>query len=310
MYSKVNYTIVGAFVIILTALTVWFAFWLGKYDTKEDYKLYKIYFTESVNGLTKDSPVKYKGVEIGRVVDIKIDKKDISKVVVLVKIKSSVPIKEDMVAHLEMVGVTGLLTIIIDGGSNNSKDLVAKNGEIPVIKSKPSWLVKTKNSFAKLNENLNTLLERTQELLSPTNLKNIEKIIANIEQFTSSTNKIEAKTITLLDEFTSAIKRVKVATTNIDNNFAKATNDFHKISVATIPAIKKLKQSITNFNSVTLKVKKGLRRGDYNLQRIFQPLNTDIHILTEQLNELLRNLENSPNDIIFKSRKMQRGPGE
>jgi len=310
MYSKINYTIVGLFVVILTATAAYFGFWLLKYDNKDSYKLYKIYFNESVNGLTKDSTVKYKGVEIGRVAKISIDKNDISKVVVLVKIKSEVPIKEDMRAHLEMVGITGLLTIIIDGGSNNSKNLVAKNGEIPVIKSTPSWLVKTKNSFAKLNENLNNLLQKAQKLLSSKNIENIDKTLENLKNLSIKANKIGNETNNVLKEFNSVLKETKIAIKNIDKNFAVATKDFNSFVKTSNPAIERFKVATNNFNSVVLKVKKGLKRGDYNLKRIFEPLNTDIHIISVQLREILRRIDNSPSDIIFKSRKMQKGPGE
>ena len=310
MYSKINYTIVGLFVVILTAAAAYFGFWLLKYDNKDSYKLYKIYFNESVNGLTKDSTVKYKGVEIGRVVKISIDKNDISKVVVLVKIKSEVPIKEDMRAHLEMVGITGLLTIIIDGGSNNSKNLVAKNGEIPVIKSTPSWLVKTKNSFAKLNENLNNLLQKAQKLLSFKNIENINKMLENLKNLSIKANKIGNETNSVLKEFNSVLKETKIAIKNIDKNFALATKDFNSFVNISKPAINSFKIAANNFNRVVIKVNRGLRRGDYNLKRIFEPLNTDIHIISVQLREILRRIDNSPSDIIFKSRKMQKGPGE
>ncbi len=70
--------------------------------------------TESVSGLSKDSIVKLRGVDIGRVSEIRIDPENIEKIDVFLKIKHGVPIKEDMIAHTQMLGVTGLLSIEID----------------------------------------------------------------------------------------------------------------------------------------------------------------------------------------------------
>jgi len=114
MYSRVNYTIVGIFVLLFGAGLVGFTFWLAKYGIQNEYTLYKLYMKESVSGLSKDSTVRLHGVDVGRVSEIRIDPKDIERIEVILKLRSDVPIKEDMVAHTEMLGITGLLAIKID----------------------------------------------------------------------------------------------------------------------------------------------------------------------------------------------------
>ena len=67
MESKINYTLVGLFVVLLLAGLTAFAFWLGKYGGEEEYDQYYTYFSESVAGLSTDTSVKYNGVDIGSV---------------------------------------------------------------------------------------------------------------------------------------------------------------------------------------------------------------------------------------------------
>jgi len=50
MYSKVNYTIVGIFVVLFSIGMAWFAFWLDKYGLQEEYNLYKIEMKDSISG--------------------------------------------------------------------------------------------------------------------------------------------------------------------------------------------------------------------------------------------------------------------
>ena len=69
-------------------------------------------------------------------------------------------------------------------------------------------------------------------------------------------------------------------------------------------------ETSTNFNRATLKFEKSLDRGDYNLNKIFEPILVDIDILINQLNTMSRSIENNPSDLLFKSRKSMRGPGE
>ncbi|HID45743.1 MAG TPA: MCE family protein, partial [Chromatiaceae bacterium] len=67
MESKVNYTIVGLFVVLLTSGLLGFAYWLAKHGSQEDYVTYRVYMSESVAGLTTDAAVKYRGVDVGTV---------------------------------------------------------------------------------------------------------------------------------------------------------------------------------------------------------------------------------------------------
>ena len=310
MYSKVNYTVVGLFVLLFGAGLILFAFWLAKFDMKEQNDTYKIYFTESVAGLSKDSTVKLKGVDVGRVAAIRIDPENVERVEVVVKIKHGVPIKENMVAHVEMIGVTGLLSVVIDGGTNEAKTLQPHSGYIPVIQSKPSWFFKAKEGIGALSEQLNALLEKSQMIFTTKNIENIDQILENTKKVTQKAELLESKAIDSLDEVTSAVNELKASMKNLDKKVSSATADFHAISLATVPALKKLQQTTKNFNRVTLKVEKGLNRGDYNLKQIFEPLIIDTSLLTSQIKGMIRQMEESPNDFIFKSRKPRKGPGE
>ncbi len=68
MEEKVNFAAVGAFVIVLTVTMIAGVLWLssGKYYRKS-YDTYETYMTESVSGLNLNAPVRYRGVDVGRV---------------------------------------------------------------------------------------------------------------------------------------------------------------------------------------------------------------------------------------------------
>ena len=314
MYNKINYTIVGVFVLLFSAGAIWFAIWLGKYDEKERYKYYKIYFTESVTGLTKDSAVKLKGVDIGRVESIRIDPNDISRVEVIVKIKEDVPIKEDMVAHLELLGVTGLQTIIIEGGSNEARDLVAKDGELPVIKSQPSWFYKTKSSITQIGQESSELLKRINMLLSPQNINRFNELLEKAIV-------LEKKSIEGIDEAILMARDVRVSMKELKEKLEVSINNFNRIAKSIskdlkrvnkeiIPLIKRIRVATNNFNRAIVEIDRGLKRGDYNLKRIFDPLIVDLRLVTDELNYFIREVESSPSDLLFEQREIKRGPGE
>ena len=303
MYSRVNYTIVGIFVLLFGTGLVLFFFWLAKYGLQQEYTTYKLYMKESIAGLSKDSVVKLRGVDVGRVSEIRIDPKNIERVEVILQIKEGTPIKEDMVAHTQMLGITGLLSIEIDGGTNSAKLLKAPDGQIPVIPTTSSWFNKTTEGLGDLSSNLSKLIKRAERLLSDENMDNLSKTLSHVEKITSRGEELEDKTLDSMKKFD---KRLVEYNTSI----AQLSKDFSEIKEVSVPAINKLYQTTRNFNRLTLKVEKSLDRGDYDLKTILDPMMVEINILSEQINDIAKEFRQSPSDIFFKSRKRRRGPGE
>ncbi len=303
MYSRVNYTIVGLFVLLFGIGMVAFSFWLAKYGLEQKYDLYKVYMRESVAGLSKDSVVKLHGVDIGRVKSIRIDPSDIERVEVVLAVKEGTPIKEDMVAHTTMLGVTGLLAIEINGGTNGAKTLRADSQHIPVIPSEPSWFERTKTQVISLAERLNSLVAQTEKLLNDQNIQAVGKILAHTEA-------LSKKSILLVDEINATVYAYREAVGGFNRDLERMTDAFVRVSDESIPAIKKLKETSRNFNRVTLKVERTLDRGDYNVKKILEPVLVDIEILSAQIGDIARELEANPSDILFRSHKRTHAPGE
>jgi len=303
MYSKVNYTIVGIFVLLFGAGMIWFAFWLAKYGLEEEFDTYKLEMRESIAGLSIDSSVKMRGVDVGTVSKMQINPDNIEIVEVYVKIKKGTPIKEDMVAYTQMFGVTGLLSIEIGGGTNEAKTLEPTKDYIPLIKTKPSLLSRLTDDLGGVGGRLETLLIQSEKLLSDRNIETMGKILDNVEKVSARGVEVEERVVMTLDEF-------RVTLADINTTFSKAIRDFSEIKNVTVPTIDKLMQTSENFNRATLKFEQSIDRGDYNLNKIFEPILVDIDILIQQLNTMSRSIENNPSDLLFKSRKSLRGPGE
>src|ERR1044072_5490661 len=118
MEREANYAAVGAFVVLVVILAVLFVYWYSDSREHRDYQRYEVYFEGSVSGLQRSAAVRYLGVDVGRVVAMRIDPRNPSRVQVVVDIDSSTPISEKTVAELSLQGVTGLLYM----------DLIQDNG--------------------------------------------------------------------------------------------------------------------------------------------------------------------------------------
>ena len=266
--------------------------------------------TESVAGLSKDSVVKLRGVNVGRVSEIRIDPDNIEHIEIFLKIKKDTPIKRDMTAHTTMLGITGLLAIEIDGGSNAAESLKPTEEFIPIIHTTPSWFNKTKDGLGGLTDDLIEISAKLRKLLTDKNVETVGKILDNTEVLTG-------KAVNSLDGIDASLKEFRSSMKTINKNFEGAVKDFKQMQVdfatikkITIPTVDSLMTTSKDFNRVMLKFEKSLDRGDYNAKKILEPTIVDMGILSDEISSMARELKQSPSDIFFKSRKPRRGPGE
>lgn len=307
MYSKVNYTVIGVFVMLFTAGIIFFAFWLGNTGFKDEYNLYLLRMKESVSGLSKDSGVKLKGVDVGTVADIRVNPDDVEEIEITLKIKKGIPIKEDMRGTISMFGLTGLSYVEIVGGTNRAKILESHDGEIPVLRSGSSLLGRLENNLEALSDKLVLVLERGELLLSDENLKNFGALLDNANKVAAKGTDVEDKMITTLDEAENTLKAFKVSFDTLSKDFDALAVDLHQNIKPSLHNFDTMSKSI---NTLALKLEKTINRGDYNMQKIMQPTLNDIRELSVQVDALTRQLRESPSDVLYKSRSPRRGPGE
>jgi len=104
-------------------------------ETKVNYALVE----ESVAGLNVNAPVKYRGVDVGKVREIRLDPGIPGQVRLLFAIERGTAIKEDTAAMLKSQGLTGIAYVELDGGSLASPRVRAIAPEkYPVIRTKRS----------------------------------------------------------------------------------------------------------------------------------------------------------------------------
>ena len=174
MEEKVNFAVVGVFVLVLGAALIGGVLWLSSgrsYGTT--YDIYQTYMKESVAGLNLNAPVRYRGVEVGRVQKIALAPGNVAQVQLTLAIESGTPIKADTVAVLSAQGLTGIAFVDLTGVSRDAPALKAQAGEpYPVISSGPSLMVRldaslvdaalTLKNVARMSEDLPQLTLRIQ----------------------------------------------------------------------------------------------------------------------------------------------------
>jgi len=345
MNNKVNYTLIGVLVILSVSMMIAFGFWLLKPSDEKEMQKYNIHFDESVLGLNLDAPVKYRGINVGKVLKLSINPDNSEQVEVLISILKSTPIKSDTVAKLTSQGITGLSYINLSLGHSESPTLKLKEGEeYPIIKTIPSLFNKLEASFGSVSDHISTTLLKTQELLNDENQKQFSLLLDNTAASMYSVNNVlnaqNQKNITILLHRSASFmdKMNKLLDENTTNNFKQsmlnlnmATSKLNKM----MPRIDKLlvnsmdwqdtisasftsiTSSYYNISSSMTEFKKAVQSGQFNIKDISSDLvpsmnNTFIEVqqLIIKLEEVLKQYERSPGDILFKQERIKKGPGE
>jgi phospholipid/cholesterol/gamma-HCH transport system substrate-binding protein len=185
MEREANYAAVGAFVLIVALVGALFVYWYSDSREHKSYQRYEIYFDGSVSGLDRGAAVRYLGVNVGRVVDMRVDPQDSSRVQVIADIDSSAPISGETVAELSLQGVTGLLYIDLRKVRESRQLLPAvASQKYPVIRSAQSRFDVLLASLPELVAAASNVVDRAGRLLNDRNLDSLAHSFANIEKAT------------------------------------------------------------------------------------------------------------------------------
>ncbi len=292
MESRINYTLVGLFVVILLTGLVTFVVWLEKLNSQNDYDFYHVYMNESVAGLNPDASVKYKGVDIGTVAHIGINSNNLEQVELLLKIQHGIKITRDTRATLKSFGITGLTFVELRGSRNNSLALKKTGNKIPVIPSTPSIFAQLGGALDGFSEKSSLALDKFNRLLNKDNLKNIDGVL------------LEAKL--LLQDVRKEISSVHQLVENGIIMATTATKAFEKINTASDSVHEMAVTLNKNYAHVGINMQQDVHQS----LESFNKLMYDLDLLTDELQRTIQSIENSPSDLLFKKTQLKPGPGE
>lgn len=200
METNIHYSVVGAFVITLIAATVFAIIWLSSGFSLEHYNKYIIYSSESISGLSIDSPVEFNGVNVGTVQAIDLNHNNPQIVEVILNVKSTTPVTQGTVATLTSKGITGITFVSLKDKSTDLRPLVATKGQLyPVIKTAPSLFVRIDTALNQLSTNLREVTQAIQSVLDKQNQQSIKNILVNMDKITDALVANNGKLATILN---------------------------------------------------------------------------------------------------------------
>ncbi|HWZ62254.1 MAG TPA: MlaD family protein [Steroidobacteraceae bacterium] len=300
MEREANYAAVGAFVLLVTLLGALFVYWYS--DTREhrDYIRYEIYFTGSVSGLEKGAAVRYLGVPVGRVNDLRIDPRDSSRAQVIVDVDATTPVSEHTVAELQLQGITGLLYIDLseDRTGKRATPLVAQM-RYPVIRSAPSQFDVLLAGLPELVAAAGNLVNRASRLLSDDNLATVTESLGNLNRASADLPRTLHELNSLIAELRGASAELQAAAHTatgtlqaVDPQVRAAAERLHGIADSLASASSQLDQTISENRQ---DIRAFARDGLPEIERFVREGRAAAH----DIRELSNSLRENPTQLLY-----------
>jgi phospholipid/cholesterol/gamma-HCH transport system substrate-binding protein len=308
METKVNLALVGAFVVALSLAIVAGVLWVSTGGpARKAYDTYLAYSYESVSGLNRDSPVKYKGVVVGSVEQIGLDPEDPNRVRLVLAIERGVPIKRDTFATLTLQGLTGIAFLDLEGGSKDAPLLVATEpGGWPVIETRPSLFRRLDTQATALVSDLTQTAQSVNQLLDEDTRAALQRTIGDLETvvhaFASRSESIDAAVVAAMQTMENSA-RASEQLAELTRQIGRSADAVTRAAERTAAAAEAVRTTAANAEGSAQQL-----RADTlpEMQRLL----AEARAATAALGRLAQELERSPNALVVGREPPPRGPGE
>ncbi len=299
MGSNANYAVVGLFVLLFTAGTLAFAYWLAGHGGQQEYDYYQVFMTESVAGLSTDASVKYRGVEVGTVSEMSLDPDNPEQVRLILKIRRGTPVKTDTRATLKFYGITGLAFIELQGTSKNAPRLRPEKGKMPTIPTTPSTFTRLDEALSELAGKSTRALDKIDRLLSDQNLEAVSTLLRDTRDMVHGIRRLAQG----LNDKMKDLQRLIHKGIEMEEKVSSAFDDVTDASDKVAQLSEELRLTY---------VALGQRAGQLvdEGSDMARALYEELRQLLEELQAAVEQFRAAPADLIFTRQAIRPGPGE
>jgi phospholipid/cholesterol/gamma-HCH transport system substrate-binding protein len=295
-----KYATIALFALACVAAAVAFIWWYSGRGDQRDYQTYEIYFQGTVSGLSKGSPVRYLGVDVGRVTYLGVDKADPGQVKVISDIDSSAPISGGTLAKLGLLGLTGLLYIDLQQNPEPSGTKALQQGaQYPVIPSRKSSIEASIERLPEILGQATEVLTRIERVLSDENVRSVSQTLAHVETASGDLPATMADARALAADLRGLSSSTLELTSRLNQTLGKVQPDLEATLANARIASDKLARTADGLDRLLSQNEGGLGKAAGASVAELQQLVIDARSASNEVRELARTLREQPSSVLF-----------
>jgi len=310
METRANYVLIGAFVLLAAAGVMLFAVWISRAPFSRDIEVYEVVFEGPVNGLSEGGEVRFNGIKVGEVDRLSLDRDNPNRVVARIKVSAQTPVREDSVAELNFLGVTGVTFIQIRAGSPASPLLERKDPLAPaVIPSERTALDELFEGGQDLLTTSSEALARVNKTLSEENVEALSRILRNLavlsDRLVADGGLADAAqtAIVSVDKAAVAMEKAAVAVDEAANGFdadaQELSDEARKLFETAAPALADARRALASLNRFAGQAETEIGPGAAGFLRQASVAIMDVRALAARLSALLSELEADTSQLVY-----------
>lgn len=308
MEPKAHHVIIGLFTLLAFVAALLFALWLSKTTADRDWSYYQIGFNQPVSGLSKGNPVLYSGVQVGDVVELKLNPRDPSQVHVLIRVDKNIPIRKNTQASLVLANITGSMSVQFSGGTPDSPELIGDINDPPLIMAKPSALDSLLANGQSLLQKAESLLVDANKMFSDKNIENLTAVLDNTREVSDALLDQRGRLNELLERLDSASQRAGEAAVKVsqvsDNANALLENEGRAVLGSLNAALKTIETTSARIDQLTQNNQGAIESGLQGMGDL-SPALRELRNTLRNLNQLTRRLGEDPTRAIWGGETIQ-----
>ncbi|MDO5611630.1 MAG: MlaD family protein [Paracoccus sp. (in: a-proteobacteria)] len=279
METRANYALIGAFILAGFLGLLGFLMWFAKFEVDRQFDYYDVYFAE-VTGLGVASQVRFAGLPVGQVVDMRLSPQGDGRVRVRLEVRQGTPVRSNSTAALEMQGVTGVANIGISAGSPAAALLRDGPDAIPVIPAARSALQTLGEEAPEMVARLNEVTLQLTQLLSEENRGKVDAILSNVERSTGH-----------LDQAIADISSATQVVAEVADSLSVLAPRLDTLGETADGTLQRADEALAKFTETAGNLDQTLASGTRALDTVQAYVAGDLGVLTTRLTQSLDNLD-------------------
>ena len=299
MENKSHAFAAGLFVLLLGAALLSALYWLN--GDREATRDYIVVTKQNIGGLNPQAQVRYRGIRVGKVSDIRLDPQDRSNILVTIAVRADVPLSRGTVAKLGYQGVTGLAHILLLETGDGDDPLLQEGGAPPRIAMIPSLIDELGETGSATLVQAQQLMASANAMLTPDNARRLAATLANLEAASAGLKPVLGHLDTTLVQVNKLLD---------DRNVGRLSQAAADVGPLLGDARLLLTRMQATSERIDLAVGDAAGGGAAALVPRLNDMAADFSQTSRQLSRLLRILEESPQGLVFGAPAVPPGPGE